>query len=322
MARKAGSIIVDRLRERILLGRYFGRWSPGDRLPSVRDVAVIEDVDRKTAAAAYRRLERESLVRVEPRSGVYLNGDDGPEEPRDPLRRLHRQWLEQTLGSAAELGLDTAMVGRMLQAVAVVESRRVPVVDEDEEHARLMAKELKTATGLDCTSCRVRDLPAESGPLRNAPFIVATPAVALRLRSLPHRLRLIHATLSPELLRDLGNRARQQPVTVLVSTQGLARELGQVLDYNLVEGADQVRVIQISGPSDLTGLDETGEVLLWPGTPDWVAERLDHATRVTCSLIAERTLREIRRHVAGTALEYVNRSSGGAARAATAVASR
>ena len=48
MAREqvAGAIILDRLRERIVSGIYFGLWRPGERLPSIREIAEAEGVDR------------------------------------------------------------------------------------------------------------------------------------------------------------------------------------------------------------------------------------------------------------------------------------
>jgi DNA-binding transcriptional MocR family regulator len=52
-----GAVILDQLRDRIVTGLYFGNWQPGERLPSIRDIADAESVDRKTAAAAYHRLE-------------------------------------------------------------------------------------------------------------------------------------------------------------------------------------------------------------------------------------------------------------------------
>jgi DNA-binding transcriptional regulator YhcF (GntR family) len=308
VARKAGSIVLDRLRERILLGRYFGCWNPGDRLPSVREVATLEDVDRKTAAAAYRRLQQEGLVQVEARSGVYLRAADTREDGGDPLRRLHRQWLEQTLTAATELGLDSGSIARMLQAVAAVESRRVPVVDDDEDHAGLLARELVSRTGLDCAACRVRDLPAEAGPLRDAPFAVATPSVSLRLRPVQRRLPVVHATLAPELLNDVGRRARRGPVVVIVGTEGLARELGLALDHGLVGPAARIRIARAGNGGSPAELEpEGGEVIVWPGAPPWAA-KLDGGGNGR-HLVADQTVRECRRQVARAALEYVSRSS-------------
>ncbi|HUG41012.1 MAG TPA: GntR family transcriptional regulator [Longimicrobiales bacterium] len=300
--------MLDRLRERILLGRYFGCWSPGDRLPSVRDVALLEEVDRKTAAAAYRHLEQEGLVQVAARSGVYLRSADSREESGDPLRRLHRQWLEQTLTAATELGLDSSSVARMLHAVAAVESHRIPVVDDDDDHAALLARELITRTGLDCAGCRVRDLPAHSGPLREAPFAVATPTMSLRLRPRQHHLPVVHATLAPELLDEVRDRARRGPVVVVVGTEGLARELGQALEHGLVGPASRIRVERASAAGDGSGLGADGaQVVVWPGAPAWAA-RLEGAGNGR-QLVAEQTVREMRRQVARAALEYVNRST-------------
>lgn len=308
MARKAGSIVLDRLRERILLGRYFGCWSPGDRLPSVREVATLEEVDRKTAAAAYRRLQQEGLVQVEARSGVYLRTPETREDCGDPLRRLHRQWLEQTLTAATELGLDSGSIGRMLQAVAAVESRRVPVVDDDEDHAALLARELVARTGLDCAACRVRDLPAEAGPLRDAPFAVATPSVSLRLRPVQRSLPVVHATLAPDLLDEVASRARRGPVVVIVGTEGLARELGLALDHGLVGPASRIRVARARDGGNGVDLESNGaEVVVWPGAPAWAA-KLDGGGNGR-QLVADQTIRECRRQVARAALEYVNRSS-------------
>lgn len=310
MARKAGSIVLDRLRERILLGRYFGCWSPGDRLPSVREVATLEEVDRKTAAAAYRRLDREGLVRVEARSGVYLRVAETREESTDPLKRLHRQWLEQTLTAATELGLDSSAVGRMLQAVAAVESHRIPVVDDDEDHAALLARELVSRTGLDCAACRVRDLPAESGPFRDAPFAVATPTVSQRLRPRQRKLPVIHATLSPTLLAEVKERARRGPVLVLVGTDGLARELTQALEHGLVGPSSRIRVARPHAPVEAERLDDGADVVVWPGAPEWAARLDGNGNGNGRHLLAEQTVREIRAQVARTALDYISRSNG------------
>ena len=307
MTRKAGSIVVDRLRQRILLGRYFGCWHPGDRLPSVRDIATVEDVDRKTAAAAYRRLEKEGLVRVEARSGVYLRGGEPRDDCSDPLRRLHRQWLEQTLTAATELGLDSGSVSRMVQAVAVVESRRIPVVDDDDDHAALLARELVSRTGLDCAGCRLRDLPAGSGPLRDAPFAVATPTVSVRLRPHQRSLPIVHATLAPELLDEVRERARRGNVVVIVGTDGLAAELAQALEHGLVGPANRIRISRPLSPGEADGAGKGTHIVVWPGAPAWAA-RLDGGGNGRY-LVAKETVTEMRRQVARAALEYVSRSS-------------
>jgi hypothetical protein len=58
--------------------------------------------------------------------------------------------------------------------------------------------------------------------------------------------------------------------------------------------------------------------VLWPGLPEWaVATGTDTGARRT-RLVADETLREIRRQIARAALEYVSRSNGVSARTAIA----
>lgn len=318
MTRKAGSLVINRLRDRIRLGRYFGRWSPGDRLPSVREVATLEEVDRKTAAAAYRRLQDEGLVRVEPRSGVYLNSD-GPSEDGDPLRRLHQNWLERTLESAEELGLNSETVNRMFQGVASVERRRIPVVDPDDLHAALLARELSRRTGLDCVPVHPSRLPATVGPLRDPPFIAATPAGASAVDALRGRVPIVPITLAAELFDQVCDAAMEESVMVIVGSAALREALQEALRRTLTPARRPVRVVNPRRPSDLQGSGaENTRVLIWPGAPDWVGEALADGAERPPRLVANSTLKEIRCQIARAALERINTSSASAMRGATA----
>lgn len=314
MTRKAGSIVINRLRDRIRLGRYFGRWRPGDRLPSVREVAEEEAVDRKTAAAAYRRLQSEGLVRVEPRSGVYLEG--GVERDTDPLRRLHLKWLERMLVSAAELGLDSATVNQLVHGVAAVERRRIPVVDPDPPHAALLARDLAAQTGLDCVGTRPERLPAPVGPLRDPPFIVATPRGKDGLRGLRDRVPIVFVTLATELLEEVCQAARHEHVLVLVGSATLKAELEQALAREPGIGCDRVEVALPRRPEELEGWTAQRRVVKWPGTPSWAAEGAgSDGTSRSAHLIDRSTVDEVRCLVARAALDHVSTSSASATRA-------
>lgn len=318
MTRKAGSIVINRLRDRIRLGRYFGRWRPGDRLPSVREVATQEDVDRKTAAAAYRLLQKEGLVRVEPRSGVYLQGGRAG-EGRDPLRRLHLQWLEHALASAAELGLDAETVHRMFQGVAAVQKRRIPTVDPDADHAALLAREIQSWTGLECAAAQPHELPAQVGPLRDPPFVLATPAGEQALRALIRQVPVLTLTLNRGLFDEVCAAAREGAVLVVVGSRSLEEQLGQALDRGLVKRADRVTVRY---PRSLADLETPGEgrsrILVWPGSPAWVGAALEDGSSSQTRLVDDTTLAEIRCQIARAALDHVSRSSASSTRRATA----
>lgn len=316
MTRKAGSIVINRLRDRIRLGRYFGRWQPGDRLPSVRDVAAVEAVDRKTAAAAYRRLQKEGLVRVEPRSGVYLKGEEDGDA--DPLRRLHLSWLDRTLVSAEELGLEAETVHRMFQGVSAVKRRRIPVVDRDAAHATVLARELSERTGLECVSAQPEQLPAEVGPLRDPPFVIATLRGAEGLKAL-RGVAVVRITLAAELFEEVCAAALEAPVLVVVGSPSQKTELEQALDRGLAVHPERVVIARPRYRGDLAegadpSRDGSRRVLIWPGSPDWVSEVFADGVRRPSHLVAASTVEEIRCQVARAALDHVSTSSAAAMR--------
>lgn len=315
MTRKAGSIVINRLRDRILLGRYFGRWRPGDRLPSVREVAELEEVDRKTAAAAYRRLAVEGVVRVEPRSGVYLEGER--EAAVDPLRRLHLRWLVRALESAGELGLSPDTVVRIFQGVAAVKQQRIPVVDPDPAHRSVLARELSMRTGLECVPAAPESLPARSGPLRDPPFIAATPRGAEALKAIGERVPMVLITLAAELFEGLREAADRERVRVLVGTEGLKLELEQALDRGLGVHPERVEVVRSDGDGRWPA-DGGVRVVVWPGatTGQGTGQGSDAQAPPSQSphLVAASTLEEMLFRVARAALEHVSTSTASATR--------
>jgi GntR family transcriptional regulator len=316
--RKAGSAVLDRLRDRILVGRYFGQWSSGDRLPSVRDVARIEAVDRKTVAAAYRRLQREGLVRIEPRSGVYV-GQDGRPGP-DPLRRLHAQWLENALETAWDLGLDAPALARVFSAVAQVQKLPIAVVDADSGHAALLAGELERRTGLRCQAHAPDALSRFRTTTPWGLLVVASPHTAARIAPALHPVPLVWATLSPQLLHALGRAAATGPVTVIVGTEGVEGELRRGLAHGLIEHGERVaitlgRTWRSAGgpPSGLAGR----RLIVWPGTftgriPHLDGHSLEDMRRV--NLLSDATLCRVRAEVARAALDHLSRSSAAGAK--------
>jgi DNA-binding transcriptional regulator YhcF (GntR family) len=70
-----------------------GRLGPGDRLPSVRELAETAGVNVNTVRAVYGRLEREGLVRSEHGRGTFVSGMPAGDDPAT-RRELRRQIAE------------------------------------------------------------------------------------------------------------------------------------------------------------------------------------------------------------------------------------
>jgi GntR family transcriptional regulator len=323
----AGAIIVDQLRDRIVSGLFLGHWQPGERLPSIRDIADAEHVDRKTAAAAYRRLQREGLVRVRARSGVYLRGETAKDSPSHPLQRLYRRWLENTYEGARALGLDTASILRILEAVGSVEERRIPVVDSDWSQAETLARELRDRLGIRAVPYALGELDGHDPVVAAAPFLVSTPFQRGRLGELVGERPVIELILSRAFLQDLAERMRTGSLAIVAPTASVAAQLrialarGQLATENgrtsVVTASEQGKLLQAVRDVDC--------VFLWPGTPAWAMRELDSLSCVVpASCISEESLVRVRVAILDTALRELatrepaaNRSNGGEARIRT-----
>lgn len=302
----AGAIILDTLRERIISGVYLGFWRPGDRLPSIREIAEAEEVDRKTAAAAYRRLNEEGLVRVQPRSGVYLALPSSP-SPDGPLERLHRQWLEHVYHGARALGLDTPTILRFVAAVSEIERMRIPVVECTWAQADAIAAELRERLSLHATAYLLEELRPSDPVLAEAPVAVTTPYHGAEFALLAPGQAFIEATLAPEVLSALRRRLDTHRRLVIVAD-------GEVAVVKIRRALAHGHFGRNGGPVQIVSTDDRNELLvaarraravfLWPGTPDWVDKALPpHVERFRPSrIVSDESLARIQAAVLGAAL--------------------
>lgn len=85
-----------------------GELGPGDRLPSLRDVAADAGVNVNTVRAAYAKLEVAGIVRTEQGRGTFVtspaSGDDASRrrELRDEIARLESQLVSLPILAGAE----------------------------------------------------------------------------------------------------------------------------------------------------------------------------------------------------------------------------
>jgi GntR family transcriptional regulator len=278
MAREqvAGAIILGKLRERIISGLYLGYWRPGERLPSIREIAEAEHVDRKTAAAAYRRLQEEGLVRVRARSGVYLCAPILP-EPSGPLDRLHRQWLEHTYEGARALGLDTRTILRLINTVAEIERLPLPVVECNWAQAEALAAELRERLDVHAVPCVLDELRSGEPVLADAPALVTTPYHGADLALLAPGRVIIEATLAPSLLRELRERLALGRVLIVVEAPVLEQKVRRAFDHCDFGSAagENLQLIAATDRAELLAAARNAKtVFLWPGTPQWVDDAL------------------------------------------------
>jgi len=69
--------IYQQLIDQVKLALASGRLRPGDRLPSIRDVAIDLRVNRNTVARVYAELEREGLIYTRAGQGCFASDRGG-----------------------------------------------------------------------------------------------------------------------------------------------------------------------------------------------------------------------------------------------------
>lgn len=306
MAREqvAGAIILDRLRERIVSGIYFGLWRPGERLPSIREVAEAENVDRKTAAAAYRRLEREGLVRVHPRSGVYLRAQRPP-EASTPLERLYRRWLENTYARASALGLRTNTILHLVSAVAEIERIRIPVVEQDWPQAETIASELRDRAGVNTMPIPLSSLTRDDPAWADAPFVVTTPYCRNAVLSVDGSKPVVEATLAQDTVRELKERIQDGQLAIIVANENVASKLRPfILRGHHFGNGGQIRIVTASDSAQLASETKSAHtVFLWPGAPAWVQTAVAASVPVRAiNCISDETLARVRAAILDAAI--------------------
>ena len=102
---KSGVPFYRQIIEMIKFGIARGDLAPGDRLPTVRQLAVDLSINPNTVIRAYRELEIEGVLETHQGSGTFI-GTKKPEIDRLEKQRMLDQILTDLLARASSYGLS------------------------------------------------------------------------------------------------------------------------------------------------------------------------------------------------------------------------
>ena len=109
---KSGVPFYRQIIEQVKFAIARGDLQPGDRLPTVRQLAVDLSVNPNTVVRAYRELEIEGTLDTQQGSGTFV-GNSRPDVDRLERRRMLDQILTDMLARASSYGftLDEVLEG-------------------------------------------------------------------------------------------------------------------------------------------------------------------------------------------------------------------
>lgn len=218
------------LRRRIQWGMHLGLVRPGDRLPSLRAAAAEFDVDQRSVLAAYRELERDGIVDMRPRSGIYVAVEPHTASPLPGAAR----WMSEMFLQGYSRGVAPVALGHTLSSAITAASLTAACVECNADQILWMARNLREEFGLSTSWLDLGGLgqDAIAERLSTADFIVTTTfhcADARRL-SAEHGLPVIVVTAGRDYAGTLRAELGRGPVYVIGTDERYARKLIEAAD--------------------------------------------------------------------------------------------
>lgn len=102
--------LVQEIKEAILRGAL----QPGDKLPSVRDLASRLTINPNTIQKSYQELERQKVIETLRGKGTFVCLDYQAREDEEKMREL-KENLRKTLVEAHYLGLDQERIVKLVR---------------------------------------------------------------------------------------------------------------------------------------------------------------------------------------------------------------
>jgi DNA-binding transcriptional regulator YhcF (GntR family) len=212
--------ITDLLRRRIVADLHLGRLKPGARLPSLRMIAQELNISIRAAARAYASLERDGLVTVRGRSGIYLVAPFAVDiELTEPLA-----WYADMLKDAWSRRLALTDVTTLLHEL-VQNPLHVACVESTEDHMVAFCAELEEDFSLITTSIKLTPAGAVANgvamalldALAGVDFIVTTAFHAADIYEAAETLQkpVVVVSVNETLLDSFENQLEAGAVTVI-----------------------------------------------------------------------------------------------------------
>jgi DNA-binding transcriptional regulator YhcF (GntR family) len=209
LSKNSAASLREQLGTQLTLGVISGDLKPGEKLPSVRELARRYNIHSNTVSAAYRDVEARGWLAVRKGSGVYVQ-DLLQTREKSSLDELIEGFLEETRRRGFSAADVRAGLARALGAAPV---RQVTLIEPEPELSEILAAELRDHLALAVTTGPLKGGAAVALMSRAHLMPPGVPHHLLRMRSIPEHLQgqtrpapdaLIGvASSSPEILRRI-----------------------------------------------------------------------------------------------------------------------
>lgn len=114
---RSGVPVYLQLKEQIKRAVALGSLSPGEQLPTVKQLAVDLTLNPNTIARVYRELEHDEVIATSPGKGSFVRSNGQPETLRKNLDSVASRSLNESVREAKAIGLDRKDLRNLFERV-------------------------------------------------------------------------------------------------------------------------------------------------------------------------------------------------------------
>ncbi len=104
--------VVDKIKENIMMGGL----SPGDKMPSIRELSKMLTINPNTVSKAYAELERQKLIETISGKGTFVSTDYKPKVDEDRFQKLVNV-LKDAIVEAHCMGIDQKQMTEIINGI-------------------------------------------------------------------------------------------------------------------------------------------------------------------------------------------------------------
>jgi len=255
-------VVREGLRQRVTSGLHLGRLGPGDRLGSARQTAREVGTDYRMVVAALRGLERDGLLEIRPRGGIYV-GRRAPPPRSSRLPGLGDRLVALVLDELAG-GLPVAAVAERLRHCLDTRGLRAACIECNDDQLDFLCHELQVSYGLESVTVEIGRLRGEP-PLavRQADLLVSTTFHAGDVRRCAARLSkpCVIATLDPRRRADVTRLLAERPVYFIGTDRRWAAKVRAI--WAREPGAERLQALTL-GQDPLESIPQEAALMVMP----------------------------------------------------------
>jgi DNA-binding transcriptional regulator YhcF (GntR family) len=292
------SEISDLLRRRIVADLHLGRLKPGARLPSLRTIAQELNVSIRAAARAYALLERDGLVTVRGRSGIYLVAPFAVDIELEEPMSFYADMLKEAWKRRINLPAVNSMLRELVQ-----NPMRCACVESTADHMVAFCAELEEDFALSTTSVKLTPEGAQiSGEnvtvydaIASVDFVVTTAFHAADIYEAAEMLKkpVVVVSVNDTLIDTFENQLQLGAVTVVAEDPAFVQRFRTYLMERFTKQPGDLRVFAVDEVNSDRSLASDSTVLYTRAARKRLNEEEYHLVPPPIAFLSDRAARKV-----------------------------